>query len=269
MNIDSSVPFGCKIKSLLHPRYTFPVIYTILALFRWPNSHVYYQGIYLINSIFCIALWKPSFMIQRNINIMFVCIYWAVEFWNIEMTKIQGPYPMNNKDTFEIFSSWMYLFALWAFTLLLVLRCVLKYAFAINSIDFLITTRTLFSEGISEEVFKKLPSQNYKVQKEGSEKARGRCKTQNMCAICIEEYQEGEELKIMPQCNHMFHSSCIRKWVNEHETCPNCRCEIIKNKRKPIITQRMTIDFRILYERLVTPRRARNETAEDYIGLPI
>ena len=171
MNIDSSISLGYKIKSLLHPRYTLPIIYTVLALLRWPSSHVYYQGIYLINSIFCLALWKPSFIIQRNMNILFVCLFWAAEVWNIELNKAQGPCPMDNKDTFELFSLWMYRVSLWAFTLLLVLRCVLKYVFAINSIDFLITTRTLLFEGISEEVFKKLPTLEYKAQKEVKESA--------------------------------------------------------------------------------------------------
>jgi len=30
-------------------------------------------------------------------------------------------------------------------------------------------------------------------------------------------------------CQHKFHSICIFKWLENEDTCPNCRCQIIKN----------------------------------------
>uniref|UniRef100_A0A5B7B2X3 RING-type domain-containing protein n=1 Tax=Davidia involucrata TaxID=16924 RepID=A0A5B7B2X3_DAVIN len=43
------------------------------------------------------------------------------------------------------------------------------------------------------------------------------------CTICLGEYQEKEVLRIMPQCGHNFHLSCIDIWLRKQSTCPVCR----------------------------------------------
>uniref|UniRef100_A0A5B7B0J3 RING-type domain-containing protein n=1 Tax=Davidia involucrata TaxID=16924 RepID=A0A5B7B0J3_DAVIN len=43
------------------------------------------------------------------------------------------------------------------------------------------------------------------------------------CTICLGEYQEKEVLRIMPQCGHSFHLSCIDVWLRKQSTCPVCR----------------------------------------------
>ncbi|KAA8520573.1 hypothetical protein F0562_014829 [Nyssa sinensis] len=43
------------------------------------------------------------------------------------------------------------------------------------------------------------------------------------CTICLGEYQEREVLRIMPQCGHNFHLSCIDVWLRKQSTCPVCR----------------------------------------------
>ncbi|KAL2094285.1 hypothetical protein ACEWY4_009004 [Coilia grayii] len=42
------------------------------------------------------------------------------------------------------------------------------------------------------------------------------------CRICLADYEEGEELMVLP-CRHTFHSSCARHWLQENPTCPLCR----------------------------------------------
>ncbi|KAJ1394163.1 Zinc finger, RING-type [Sesbania bispinosa] len=49
------------------------------------------------------------------------------------------------------------------------------------------------------------------------------------CAICMEEFQIGadgnnraDEGYSMP-CSHVFHPTCILKWLNKSNTCPLCR----------------------------------------------
>ncbi|KAF8027138.1 hypothetical protein BT93_E0146 [Corymbia citriodora subsp. variegata] len=46
------------------------------------------------------------------------------------------------------------------------------------------------------------------------------------CSICLGEYQEGEELRIMPKCEHNFHLSCIDTWLRKRSTCPVCRLRL-------------------------------------------
>ncbi|GKU88270.1 hypothetical protein SLEP1_g2554 [Rubroshorea leprosula] len=44
-----------------------------------------------------------------------------------------------------------------------------------------------------------------------------------LCSICLGEYQEKEELRIMPKCGHNFHLACIDVWLRKQTTCPVCR----------------------------------------------
>ncbi|KAE8655904.1 putative RING zinc finger protein [Hibiscus syriacus] len=43
------------------------------------------------------------------------------------------------------------------------------------------------------------------------------------CVICLSEFTAGERLRILPNCNHGFHSSCIDTWLGSHSSCPTCR----------------------------------------------
>ncbi|KAH7685515.1 Anaphase-promoting complex (APC) subunit 11 protein [Dioscorea alata] len=43
------------------------------------------------------------------------------------------------------------------------------------------------------------------------------------CAICLSEFFLGEEVRVLPGCNHGFHVNCIDRWLKFHPTCPNCR----------------------------------------------
>ncbi|CAI9778663.1 unnamed protein product [Fraxinus pennsylvanica] len=43
------------------------------------------------------------------------------------------------------------------------------------------------------------------------------------CPICIGEFKEGENVRILPRCNHGFHVKCIDKWLVLQSSCPTCR----------------------------------------------
>ncbi|KAK2427464.1 hypothetical protein P8452_41854 [Trifolium repens] len=43
------------------------------------------------------------------------------------------------------------------------------------------------------------------------------------CAVCLGDFEEGEELKTMPECLHSFHVPCIDMWLHSHSSCPICR----------------------------------------------
>lgn len=48
------------------------------------------------------------------------------------------------------------------------------------------------------------------------------------CSICLECINE--EHKHETECKHIFHQACIGRWLDNHNTCPNCRKEIQEQK---------------------------------------
>jgi hypothetical protein len=43
------------------------------------------------------------------------------------------------------------------------------------------------------------------------------------CSICLADYKDGETLRMLPECKHMFHAPCIDAWLRLHASCPMCR----------------------------------------------
>ncbi|CAN4087262.1 unnamed protein product [Withania somnifera] len=46
------------------------------------------------------------------------------------------------------------------------------------------------------------------------------------CSICLSTIEDGELVRILPNCNHNFHVECIDKWFNCNLTCPICRTKL-------------------------------------------
>ncbi|XP_055834665.1 E3 ubiquitin-protein ligase ATL15-like [Solanum dulcamara] len=49
------------------------------------------------------------------------------------------------------------------------------------------------------------------------------------CAICLNEFEDDETLRLLPKCSHVFHPNCIDAWLFSHITCPVCRAILILN----------------------------------------
>lgn len=45
------------------------------------------------------------------------------------------------------------------------------------------------------------------------------------CAICLCEFEDGEAIRVLPECLHLFHVVCIDKWLYSHSSCPLCRAD--------------------------------------------
>ncbi|KAK1616542.1 hypothetical protein QYE76_022295 [Lolium multiflorum] len=50
------------------------------------------------------------------------------------------------------------------------------------------------------------------------------------CAICLVVMPDGEVVRRLPACGHMFHVECIDTWLYSHPTCPLCRCDVGQDK---------------------------------------
>ncbi|XP_041002239.1 brassinosteroid-responsive RING protein 1-like [Juglans microcarpa x Juglans regia] len=44
------------------------------------------------------------------------------------------------------------------------------------------------------------------------------------CAVCLYEFEGGEEIRWLRNCRHIFHRACMDRWMeHEQRTCPLCR----------------------------------------------
>ncbi|KAK1304248.1 RING-H2 finger protein ATL52 [Acorus calamus] len=46
------------------------------------------------------------------------------------------------------------------------------------------------------------------------------------CSVCLSEFNEDEQLRLLPKCAHAFHVACIDTWFKSHNNCPLCRANI-------------------------------------------
>ena len=100
-----------------------------------------------------------------------------------------------------------------------------------NEYNNVLTNLQITPENISPELI--LERNNIKfvvIEKENSHEYIGDC-----CSICLCDFKQGQDEQqdeqqyeqqqnIKTNCNHMFHLTCLSKWVNQNKkTCPMCR----------------------------------------------
>ncbi|KAI3906140.1 hypothetical protein MKW92_004138 [Papaver armeniacum] len=54
---------------------------------------------------------------------------------------------------------------------------------------------------------------------------------QDSCAICLCEYEDQDEIRPLMNCRHIFHGSCLNRWmINNQTTCPLCRTSLVPSQ---------------------------------------
>ncbi|KAJ4851612.1 hypothetical protein Tsubulata_012447 [Turnera subulata] len=80
------------------------------------------------------------------------------------------------------------------------------------------------NKGIKKKNLELLPKFMYgTAATTGTGKEGSKGFTWTECAICLAEFVEGEEVRVLPQCGHGFHVGCIDMWLGSHSSCPSCR----------------------------------------------
>lgn len=63
----------------------------------------------------------------------------------------------------------------------------------------------------------RLPSLKYKTRDRSEE---------TECAVCLSVVEDGEEVRELSRCKHVFHCACIDMWLYSHRDCPLCRTSV-------------------------------------------
>ncbi|XP_076928427.1 putative E3 ubiquitin-protein ligase ATL44 [Bidens hawaiensis] len=75
------------------------------------------------------------------------------------------------------------------------------------------------NKGIKKKLVEALPKLVYESGKED----KAAKLSSGDCAICLTEYSDGDEIRVLPPCGHGFHVECVDKWLGSHSSCPSCR----------------------------------------------
>ncbi|KAL3850890.1 hypothetical protein ACJIZ3_012772 [Penstemon smallii] len=53
---------------------------------------------------------------------------------------------------------------------------------------------------------------------------------EEMCSICLMEFEKEDFVNKLPRCGHVFHMECMEKWLDTCKfTCPICRSSLMFN----------------------------------------
>lgn len=47
------------------------------------------------------------------------------------------------------------------------------------------------------------------------------------CPVCLCDLRRGEEVRLLPGCQHVFHSRCADGWLSRQGACPCCRASVL------------------------------------------
>ncbi|KAK3150623.1 hypothetical protein QOZ80_3AG0235590 [Eleusine coracana subsp. coracana] len=76
------------------------------------------------------------------------------------------------------------------------------------------------SRGLSQEQISLLPVTKYKCGFFSRRKTR-----RERCVICQMEYRRGNLQMTLP-CKHVYHASCVTRWLSINKVCPVCFAEV-------------------------------------------
>ncbi|XP_062205718.1 RING-H2 finger protein ATL39-like [Phragmites australis] len=47
------------------------------------------------------------------------------------------------------------------------------------------------------------------------------------CPVCLEPFGDGDAVRVVPACGHLYHAPCIDRWLDVRNSCPVCRCAVV------------------------------------------
>ncbi|XP_062087099.1 RING-H2 finger protein ATL70-like [Humulus lupulus] len=86
----------------------------------------------------------------------------------------------------------------------------------------------LAEQGLDDAVLNNFPEVMYDqakvhVNKGSNGRNHESSTTGSSCSICLADYNDSDLLRLLPDCGHLFHLTCVDPWLRQHPTCPICR----------------------------------------------
>lgn len=97
----------------------------------------------------------------------------------------------------------------------LVYICFLWYSARTNRTETSPPVKQPAEKGLSASELEKLPRMTGKELVLGTD-----------CAVCLDEIESEQPVRVVPICNHGFHLECADAWLSKHSVCPVCRARL-------------------------------------------
>ena len=78
---------------------------------------------------------------------------------------------------------------------------------------------TSLNRGLDESLIHQIPTFLFRRGENEEGSSHG-------CVVCLNEFQEHDMLRVLPNCSHAFHLDCIDIWLQSNANCPLCRSSI-------------------------------------------
>lgn len=60
------------------------------------------------------------------------------------------------------------------------------------------------------------------------------------CVVCLNEFEENDEIRRLINCEHIFHRGCLDRWMEYDQiTCPLCRTPFIPSDMQSAFNERL------------------------------
>jgi hypothetical protein len=80
------------------------------------------------------------------------------------------------------------------------------------------TTDSLSSQGLDPSILKALTTFTYSSKTHEFSSLK--------CSVCLSEFEDDDQGRVLPKCEHAFHVECIDTWFQSHSNCPLCRAPV-------------------------------------------
>ncbi|PON77896.1 43kDa postsynaptic protein [Parasponia andersonii] len=86
--------------------------------------------------------------------------------------------------------------------------------------------------GLDPHVIDALPEFIYKssaaaaANRQNGRRGGGGSESVVECAVCLSSITDDAKVRLLPNCNHLFHVECVDLWLGSNTTCPLCRAAV-------------------------------------------